>query len=357
MTTPHILVVDDDPDTRVLVSLVLEDHGYRVSAVENAPAAWDFLQTELPDLILLDVMMPGEDGFTFVRRLRAHHPTASVPILMFTAKSLLDDKATGFQAGADDYLAKPVHPADLIARVRSLLARRPAQAAAPPRKPQSVITCLSVLHDGETTAAARNLAAALAAAGDRVVVLGPQNGADAVTPFLSGGAVPRPEDVQEALRPLAGGGAVLPCPASALRALSLDAPSLRRVLAALAPLADRVLVDPGDQLDACGEALLAASTHLVLLAEPTRASLALADRMLRALRQAGASAARVSALLVYSTPEPPALNVPVIQKGLGAEHVGLVPALSEPALHAPGAPPAEAYHRLALALRERAGTQ
>src|SRR5688572_33191992 len=104
MTTPHILVVDDDPDTRVLVSLVLEDHGYRVSAVENAPAAWDFLQTELPDLILLDVMMPGEDGFTFVRRLRAHHPTASVPILMFTAKSLLDDKATGFQAGADDYL-------------------------------------------------------------------------------------------------------------------------------------------------------------------------------------------------------------------------------------------------------------
>ncbi|HLV45047.1 MAG TPA: response regulator [Aggregatilineales bacterium] len=357
MTTPHILVVDDDPDTRVLVSMVLEDHGYSVSQVESAPAAWDYLQTHRPDLILLDVMMPGEDGFTFARRLRAHPPTADLPILMFTAKGLLDDKATGFQAGADDYLAKPVHPADLIARVRALLARRPARVAAPPRRPQSVITCLSVLRDGETTAAAWSLAAALAAAGDRVVVLGPQNGADAVTPLLSGSAALQPEGVQEVLRPLIEGGAVLPCPASTLRALSLDAPGLRRVLAALAPLADRVLVDPGDQLDACGEALLAASTHLVLLAEPTRASLALADRMLRALRQAGASAARVSALLVYSTPEPPALNVPVIQKGLGAEHVGLVPALSEPALHAPGAPPAEAYHRLALALRERAGAQ
>lgn len=357
MTTPHLLIVDDDPDTLVLVTLVLEDHGYSVSQAESAAAAWSYLQTDRPDLILLDVMMPGEDGFSFARRLRAHPPTADLPILMFTAKGLLDDKATGFQAGADDYLAKPVHPADLLARVRALLARRPATAAAPARQPRSITACLAVSPHGDTTEAAWNLALALAGTGDRAVVLGPADeGDDGVTPLMTGADV-QPDDVIEQLIPLAEDAALLACPPGVLRALAFDAPRLRRVLAALEPLADHVIVDPGGDLDMCGDALLAACSRLVLLAEATRESLAAADRVLRALRQAGTGTASVSALLTYSTPEPPALNLAVIQNGLGAEFVGLVPAVPEPTLHAPGTPAADAYHRLALALRERAGAR
>ena len=118
-----ILIVDDDLDTVRLVGLMLEKKGYQIRAANNGRQGLQKAEEEIPDLILLDVMMPDMDGYEVARRLRAKPETAGIPILMFTAKSQLDDKVTGFEAGIDDYLTKPTHPTELYAHVKALLSR------------------------------------------------------------------------------------------------------------------------------------------------------------------------------------------------------------------------------------------
>lgn len=118
-----ILIVDDDIDTLKLVGLMLQKQGYQIVAASNGKQGIAQAETENPDLILLDVMMPDMDGYEVAKRLRSNSFTADIPILMFTAKTQLDDKVTGFEAGADDYLTKPTHPTELNAHVKALLAR------------------------------------------------------------------------------------------------------------------------------------------------------------------------------------------------------------------------------------------
>ena len=118
-----ILIVDDDLDTLRLVGLMLQRQGYQISAATNGQQGLDKAFEEDPDLILLDVMMPDMDGYEVTRRLRQNPSTSNTPILMFTAKTQLDDKVVGFEVGANDYLTKPTHPSELQARVKTLLAR------------------------------------------------------------------------------------------------------------------------------------------------------------------------------------------------------------------------------------------
>jgi len=118
-----ILIVDDDFDTLHMVGKMLERHGFVIAAANNGEKAIQLARNEKPDLIILDVMMPGMDGYEVTRQLRSIEATAFIPIILFTAKSQVDDKLEGFEAGADDYLTKPTHPAELIARVKSILSR------------------------------------------------------------------------------------------------------------------------------------------------------------------------------------------------------------------------------------------
>lgn len=118
-----ILIIDDDLDTLRLVGLMLQRQGYQISAATNGQQGLEKAFEEDPDLILLDVMMPDMDGYEVTRRLRQNPSTLQTPILMFTAKTQLDDKVIGFEVGANDYLTKPAHPSELQARVKTLLAR------------------------------------------------------------------------------------------------------------------------------------------------------------------------------------------------------------------------------------------
>jgi CheY-like chemotaxis protein/MinD-like ATPase involved in chromosome partitioning or flagellar assembly len=127
-----ILIIDDDLDTLRLVGLMLQRQGYQISAATNGQQGLDKALEEAPDLILLDVMMPDMDGYEVTRRLRRNSSTVDTPILMFTAKTQLDDKVAGFDAGASDFLTKPTHPSELQARVKTLLARTSRKGAASP---------------------------------------------------------------------------------------------------------------------------------------------------------------------------------------------------------------------------------
>jgi DNA-binding response OmpR family regulator len=118
-----ILVADDDPDIRDLVAFKLEQAGFDVTAVDNGLAALDAARAAPPDLVVLDVMMPGMSGIDVCRELRGDSATASLPIILLTARAQEGDVEVGFGAGADDYVVKPFSPRELVSRVEAVLAR------------------------------------------------------------------------------------------------------------------------------------------------------------------------------------------------------------------------------------------
>lgn len=123
-----ILIVEDDPDILRLVADVMRREGFGVETAEDGAALDAALARAHPDLIILDIMLPGEDGLSICRRLRAQ---SQLPILMLTAKSEEIDRVVGLEMGADDYLVKPFGSRELLARVRALLRRANAQPLAP----------------------------------------------------------------------------------------------------------------------------------------------------------------------------------------------------------------------------------
>ena len=125
----HILVVDDDARLRALLSRYLAEHGFRVSTAADAAEARAHLRAVCPDLLVLDVMMPGETGLDLTAALRAERHEA-LPVLLLTARGTPEDRIAGFEAGADDYLGKPFEPLELVLRIKALLRRAPPPPAA-----------------------------------------------------------------------------------------------------------------------------------------------------------------------------------------------------------------------------------
>jgi len=119
-----ILVVDDDPNVQRLLQYTLKQEGYEVAVASDGAEGFRMWGAEIPDLILLDVMLPKLDGYQVAQKIRAEEgDTGHVPIIMLTAEREVEQKVRGLRAGADDYLIKPFHPAELLARIKSLLAR------------------------------------------------------------------------------------------------------------------------------------------------------------------------------------------------------------------------------------------
>ena len=127
-----ILIADDDVETLRLIGLMLQRQGFEIAAAANGAQALEMTHTISPDLIILDVMMPDMDGYQVTRQLRQDPTTADIPILMFTAKGQVEDKVTGYEAGVDEYITKPIHPAELVARVKALLSRAKSRPSTPP---------------------------------------------------------------------------------------------------------------------------------------------------------------------------------------------------------------------------------
>jgi len=122
MTDPqdHILVVDDDAEIRSLLGDYLRKNGYRATAVADGKAMWTALARGKVDMVVLDLMLPGDDGLTLCRKLRAESET---PVIMLTARGEETDRIVGLEMGADDYLAKPFSPRELLARIKSVMRR------------------------------------------------------------------------------------------------------------------------------------------------------------------------------------------------------------------------------------------
>jgi two-component system phosphate regulon response regulator OmpR len=148
----HVLVVDDDQRLRRLLQRYLAENGFRVTTADDAADARDKLRFLQPDLLVLDVMMPGpagegESGLSLTEALRRER--ADMPILLLTARGAPEDRIAGFEAGADDYLGKPFDPYELVLRIRAMLRRLPQPAAAELAGPVQVGVCSFDIERGE----------------------------------------------------------------------------------------------------------------------------------------------------------------------------------------------------------------
>jgi two-component system phosphate regulon response regulator PhoB len=123
MTVPRILAVDDEPAVGEMLRFILEQDGFQADFVEDATQAINQIRKSKPDLILLDWMLPGMSGLELAGRLKKDRETASIPIIMLTAKGEEDDKVRGLDIGAEDYVTKPFSARELLARIRSILRR------------------------------------------------------------------------------------------------------------------------------------------------------------------------------------------------------------------------------------------
>jgi DNA-binding response OmpR family regulator len=158
------LIIDDDVETLKLVGMMLQRQGYGIVAATSGAQGLTLAENELPDIILLDLMMPQMDGYEVARRLRANPETARIPILMFTARSQIEDRVAGFESGADAYIVKPAHPAELQAQVRSLLDRardRPRQPTSPAENLAYAVGVVAARGGTGVTTVALNLASSL----------------------------------------------------------------------------------------------------------------------------------------------------------------------------------------------------
>jgi two-component system, OmpR family, phosphate regulon response regulator OmpR len=131
---PHLLVVDDDPRLRELLRRYLSESGFRVTAAADTEEARGALASFAFDLVVLDVMMPGESGLDLTRALRAEGQPRRLPILLLTAKAEPEDRVNGLEQGADDFLAKPFEPRELVLRIRNILER-----VAPPEPTEKAV--------------------------------------------------------------------------------------------------------------------------------------------------------------------------------------------------------------------------
>jgi len=293
-----ILIVDDELESVKLVGLMLQRHGYEIAAAQTGAQALEKALSENPDLVILDIMMPDMDGYEVCRRLRANPGTADLPIIMFTAKTQVDEKVAGFQAGADDYLTKPIHPDELASHVEAVLLRsaRGQTEELPPVSAQ-VFGFLGSKGGAGTTTLAVNVAVALAQgpAKDKKVLLAELRPGIATAAMHLGlrrhGALAHLLDqpveqldartVEAQLDEHSSGVLVLSGQVEPPGVATLILPShAETIVRHLGAMADYVLLDLGVGLGETNRRLLLGCYQVVVPVEPQRVSLTLAQALL-----------------------------------------------------------------------------
>ncbi|MBN2469727.1 MAG: response regulator [Anaerolineae bacterium] len=308
-----ILIVDDDIDSLKLIGLMLQRQGYEISAASSGAQALTKASGEMPNLIILDVMMPDMDGYEVCRQLRANSNTQNIPIIMFTAKTMVDDKVAGFEAGADDYLTKPTHPAELASRVKAVLAR----SAAKQSKAQdsgSILVVLGAKGGVGTTTVAANLAAALQDKYSPILTdirfgqgsLGISLGIKRAGGFAN--LLTRPAgDVNartvgsEIITHHTGLRLLLSSTRPREAQLNPTPDTVANILRHLRSMTRLIIVDLGTGLSPLNQRILRDASHVVVTVEPHRITLGMARALLHDLEELGVGQAKISVVMLNRT--------------------------------------------------------
>jgi CheY-like chemotaxis protein/MinD-like ATPase involved in chromosome partitioning or flagellar assembly len=352
MAGERVLIIDDDLDSLKLVGLMLQKQGYEIVAASSGASGIEKAASQKPDLIILDIMMPDISGYEVCRRLRAQPETVDIPILMFTAKTMVDDKVAGFEAGADDYITKPTHPAELASRIKAALARaaaRPAAGAAPQHYGQ-IVSFIGAKGGAGTTTLAVNAAILFSQmVKDVNVVLAeirPGQGslgwhldypqAEGLPNLLKKGQSGiTPRAVEAELMTHRSGIRVL---LSSFRPTPHDnalTPELAEHLVRnLAATADLLVLDLGSSLDERNQQLVGISNQIVMAVEPHRVALSMGREMIDNLKNLGIGPTRLCIVLVNRVASGVSTSWRDAQEQLGTELLGTIPPVPELAYQA-----------------------
>jgi len=332
-----ILVVDDDIDTLKLVGLMLERQGYEISVASNGHLGLSKAAADKPDLILLDVMMPDIDGYEVTRRLRSDPALAHIPIIMFTAKSMVDDKVAGFEAGVDDYLTKPTHPAELTADVKAVLARS-AQTRAAPSDKANTIGILGSKGGVGTSTIALNIGISLQTRGQDVILaeLNPGRGSlglnlgisnpGGLTHLLSRSL----KDIHlrsvegELISHKSGLRLLLASHLPKEAALAQAVPQMEALIGNLATMCNTLLVEFGSGPRSYLKPLLQHIDRLLLIVEPVHPGHVIARGLIEELAAAGMPRTKMAMALI--TRERTSMQIPwrQVEAELGISLAGIV---------------------------------
>ncbi|MCX8061173.1 MAG: response regulator [Anaerolineales bacterium] len=350
-----VLIVDDDLDTLRLVGLMLQRQGYQIIAASNGPQALVLAEKEKPHLILLDIMMPEMDGYEVARRVRANPITAAIPIIMFTAKSQVEDKVKGYEAGADDYITKPTQPRELFAKMRAVLSRARKAVTGPIAEPATIqergflITIIGTKGGIGTTTLTLNLALALHQHSQKEVIaaeyqpglgtIGVELGYktnDSLNRLLEHNEFGiTPLDVENNLVQFAAGVRILTASNDPLARLkSYSASHYQQITQFLIGMAKYILIDCGVSLSASFMPIYPISNAIFLLAEPTSLSITQFQAIRDALVEQGIHQSRIHALVYNRVRSDMMLTRSQIQEKLGIELLGMITPAPELAYHA-----------------------
>ncbi|MCZ7546254.1 MAG: response regulator [Anaerolineae bacterium] len=305
-----ILVIDDDVDSLKLIGLMLQKKGYEISVANSGAQALEKALAERPDLVILDVMMPDMDGYEVCRRLRAEPATEAIPVIMFTAKAMVDDKVAGFEAGADDYLTKPTHPAELLSRVKALLSRRAAHQAAAEGQGH-VVAFLAAKGGVGTSTLAVNVAAALSQRQETVLVdfrpglgsLGMELGFSRSTGLANlasrqPASLDAPSVEAELVTHSSGLRLLLSSARPAESQLRIEPDVAEAIVRQLTVVARAVVADLGTGLTNLNRRLVRLASQCLVVVEPQRTALLMTRDLLETLSEMGLERDRVGVVLI-----------------------------------------------------------
>jgi len=347
-----VLIVDDNVESVTLIGLMLERKGFQITAALSGKEALAKAASEKPAVIILDVMMPDMDGFEVCRQLRTNPETAGIPVLMLTAKTHVKDKVAGFQAGANDYMVKPIHPDELASRVTAVIQRAAHASAGTEATRAQVVGLLGVKGGVGMTTLAINLAATLAAGlaqGKRIIVAEMRSGLASAALQLGleqqrGWAelLRRPvESIDQSLVDsqlmLHKSGILLLCgqiePPGV--ALPLQRAHAQAVLEQLVAHADYVLLDLGVGLEETNRFLISQCDSVVMGVNPSQAAVAMGASLLTAMAKSTSFASyRLNTVLVNRTPSASSYSKEGVEAILQTDLVGIVPPAAELAFRA-----------------------
>ena len=337
-----MVVVDDEPNVLRMVSYALEVEGYVVVVATNGVEALNKVQTEAPDLIILDDMMPQMGGVEVCEHLRKQQETIDLPIIMLSAKTQVSDKVRGFEAGADEYITKPISREELIARVKALLMRYQHIRRSLPKKLGKVLAFIGAKGGVGTTTTALNVATAVSMQEKRVVAaeIRPSYGTfsaqlNLVRPVglvslleLDPGKIDE-RVVSSHLIALPSGLRLLVGPQSAAEHRDIEPQRVETIINIIASMVDYAILDlPSIPSDA-NQAALRRCDFVALVVEPESTTLASGIVAVEQMRLWGLHGDRVGVIIVNRTSLPAPIKPDQFRTGLEHEVIGVIPTGSE----------------------------